>query len=516
MKRFITLILSLSLVLGAFAQKDAYKINVQIKGVSDTTLLLGYHYGSKKLVSDTIKVDKDGKGVFEGDTLLEAGMYMILTPDLRFFEIIIDQDQVFSLKTDTTNLFKNLEVSGSEDNTVFNNYQKKSSSMYTRRSPIYDKLRHYYGIRDTMALSEKKRKIRRDSIQICKDELDIIKDEMIAYEDDIIKKYPKSLLASVLNTMRELDIPDYPRDAEGNITDSLFKYTYLKTHFFDKVDFSDHRLLRTPVYEMKINQYFDKEIIQIPDSIIPEVDKFLNRIIVQEKEGYEGKMYYNSLHQLFMKYQNPKYMGLDNIFVYIMGEYYVNNKRVPERVANDSAYMKKILDRYADMSNNKIGDKSKDLQLYTNKDQWMRLHSIDADYIILYFYDIDCGHCKKVIPEWHRLFLENDLAAKKVMNLYVYTQTEMNEWKEFVTEKNLDLGSIHAFDPYQNTNFRENYDIYSTPVSYILDKDKKIIAKRLPPETLIDVLAHELKFEVKDSKKKEVEDKDEKKKNDKK
>jgi len=469
-----------------------HKIEVQIKGISDTTLLLGYHYGSKKLVADTIRVDSEGRGVFEGDTLLNPGMYMVLTPDLRFFEIIIDKDQVFKVTTDTSNsMFQNLKIEGSVDNQVFNEYQKRSSAVYLERKPIYDKMRYYYGIKDTMSLSPEQRKINRDSIEILKLELEGIKTSIRSYEDSIINKYPKALLSSVLNTMREIDVPDFPRNEKGEITDSLFKYTYMKKHYFDRVDFSDERLLRTPVYEMKIDQFFDRELIQIPDSIIPEVDKLMTRIIVDEKEGYEGTMYYTTLHHLFMKYQNPKYMGLDNIFVYIMGQYYVNNKMIPERVVNDSAYMAKVNERYHKMAKNKIGDVATDLMLYSKDYEWVSLNSIKADYIVLYFYDVDCGHCKKTIPEWERIYEKNNLQDKGVVNVYVYTQTEMEKWQKFIVDKKLEKG-VHVFDPRQNTNFRESYDVYSTPVSYILDKDKKIIAKRLPPESLLDVLSNQI------------------------
>ena len=491
MKNIIILSFFLVITLSGFAQKG-HKIEVQIKGLKDTTLILGYHYGNKKLVADTILVDEKGKGIFQGDTALTSGMYLVLTPDMRFFEIIIDKEQHFKVSTDTTDLFRNLKIEGSPENTVFHDYQKTSADFYTKRKPLYDKLRHYYGIEDTTQLSSKELKTRRDSIEIIRAELEDLRKEQLAYENNIISKYPKSFLTSILNTMREVDVPDFPRDEQGNITDSLFQYNYMRTHFFDLVDFSDERLLRSPVYEMKINQFFDKELVQIPDSIIPEVDKLLTRIIVEEKKGYEGKMYYYTLHNLFMKYQNPKYMGFDNIFVYIMEQYYISHK-LPERIVNDSAYMAQITDRYQKMSRNRIGAQAPDLLLYSNHDQWVRLNSIEADFLVVYFYDVDCGHCKKILPEWNKLFTENKLQDKKVVTVYIYTQTDMEKWKEYVVERGIDKTGIHLFDPYQNTNFRTYYDIYSTPVAYVLDSQKKIIAKRLPPETLLEVIEHEIK-----------------------
>ena len=80
MKKFFVFFVVFSLAVSTFAQKTPHKIEVKVNGVKDTTLLLGYHYGAKKLVSDTIWVDSKGKGVFAGDSLLDGGLYLVLTP----------------------------------------------------------------------------------------------------------------------------------------------------------------------------------------------------------------------------------------------------------------------------------------------------------------------------------------------------------------------------------------------------------------------------------------------------
>lgn len=504
MKKFIIFFIVCGLATSLFAQKTAHKIEVKIDGIKDTTLFLGYHYGAKKLVSDTIRVDSKGNGIFQGDSLLDGGLYMILTPDYRYFEVVMDNsDQVFKLQTDTIDFVGNLKIEGSESNTVFLQYQKKSSEMYRVRKPALDNLKALYA-EDTTKFNKKELVAYHDSITIMRNRIDSVRDAMLAYEDDIIKKYPTSLLTSILNCTHDIKIPDYPRDANGNITDSLFKYKYMKNHYFDNVNLGDERLLRTPVYEAKIDDYFDRQILQIPDSIIPQIDFLMNRILQQENKGYEGKMYYNTLHHLFMKWQNPKYMGLDNIFVYIMGEYYLKGK-VPARVQNDTAYMNKIKERYTNTVHNQIGVQAKDMLLYKMGQDtldehfgWTKLSMVKSPYIVLYFWDTDCGHCKKIIPEWHKLYQENGFKKKGVETFLVFTQTDMEKWKKFISDQNM-FDCINVFDPYQNTNFRTYYDIYSTPVVYVLDRERKIIAKRLPPETVVDVLNRELE---KDAKKK--------------
>lgn len=486
----IIILFFVSNIYSVSAQKG-HNISVQIHGVEDATLILAYHSGSRKLIADSIYVDKKGKGVIKGDTLLPAGLYLILTPDMRYFEIIIDTEQHFSVETDTADLFRNLTIKGSQENIVFNTYQKKMADFHTTRRPLIEQLRAYYSIEDTTSLSKRAQKNRTDSIQIIKNTLETLRTDQLAYEDEIIAKYPKGLLTSILLTMREIDIPDYPRDDAGNILDSLYRYNYMRENYFKLVNLGDERLLRTPVYDMKLTQFFDREIIQIPDSIILEVDRIMSKILEQEQKGYEGRMYYYTLNHLFMKYQNPKYMGFDNIFVYIMEQYYMPRK-IPQRIANDSAYMAQIEDRFNKMSHNRIGATAPDLLLYSNHDQWMRLSQTKAEFIVLYFYDVDCGHCKKILPEWLKYYEEHNFKEKGVVTFFIYTQTDMEKWKKYIDEQNLNPG-IHVFDPYQNTNFRTLYDIYSTPVAYLLDKNKKIIAKRLPPETITDVINHEIR-----------------------
>ena len=211
MKKLLLIISVALLTYSGYAQK--HKIEVQVKGLSDTTLLLGYHYGEKKLVADTIRVDSKGRGVFEGDSLLDGGLYLVLTPNLRYFELIIDKDQEFKVVTDTADLFANLQIEGSLDNQVFLDYQKKSGELYKKRKPVYDQLKAYYDIKDSTGLSTTQKQVIADSIKILQDNLTAIQKEMMQYEDEnIIKKYPKGLLTSILLCTRDIDIPDYPRN----------------------------------------------------------------------------------------------------------------------------------------------------------------------------------------------------------------------------------------------------------------------------------------------------------------
>jgi hypothetical protein len=52
----------------------------------------------------------------------------------------------------------------------------------------------------------------------------------------------------------------------------------------------------------------------------------------------------------------------------------------------------------------------------------------------------------------------------------------------------------------QSLNYHKTYDIYSTPQIYVLDKNKKIIAKRLDTDLVKKVLENEWKKKNKNQK----------------
>jgi peroxiredoxin len=127
--------------------------------------------------------------------------------------------------------------------------------------------------------------------------------------------------------------------------------------------------------------------------------------------------------------------------------------------------------------------------------QAIRLSSIESRFIVLYFYDPDCGHCKKTTPK-----LRSSYPRLKQMDVEVIaacTETNIEKWKDYIRDNKLEW--INAADPYLQSNFRADYDIKSTPTVYVLNKDKEIIAKRIGVEQLEDFISRMIEIEEKES-----------------
>ena len=126
-KACIGLLLLLSLTSRASAQ--GYRIEATLKGLKDTTCILGHYlYSNQQFVAkDTARVDAQGRMVFEGTSELPGGLYLILPPgQRRWVELIYSgQEPRFSLQTDTAAIVRSMVVKGSQENELYYGFQQE-------------------------------------------------------------------------------------------------------------------------------------------------------------------------------------------------------------------------------------------------------------------------------------------------------------------------------------------------------------------------------------------------------
>jgi thiol-disulfide isomerase/thioredoxin len=470
------LIIFVFVLSGFVTYGQGYEIKIQIDNLADSAVYLGYYFGDKQYVKDTVKLDKKGRGVFKGNEPLPTGMYFVLVPGNMVFEVIVDQVQKFGLSTkftkDATDLTRYLKATGCPDMDVYIDYQL---FMINRGEKAM-------GLRKRLAAtkSEPEKKIFSDS-------LELLHNEVKAKWKDIEENHSANLVAAILKLNKEIDIPDFPRDEKGNVLDSAFQYKFYKKHYFDYFDFNDARLLRTQFFYPKIDRYYEKMLLQAPDTIIKETRMILGKASKNEE------VFKFLLQSIFNKYNNSEIMGMDKVLVFFGEEYYLNGK-APWA---DTAWLRKLNERVMELKYNQVGNKAVELLLYKSDDTPVSLYNLDAEYTVLFFFEPSCGHCKKATPVMKKV--ADKFWGKGVEVLGVYTQTDKAEWEKFIKEQGLE-NWINVWDPHNQSGFRFYYDVRSTPSIYLLDKKKKILAKRVDVETLEKILDEE--FRIKGEKKK--------------
>lgn len=312
-----------------------------------------------------------------------------------------------------------------------------------------------------------------DSAKYYKDQLTVIDDEVMAYRVKLMKDNSDSFVAKIIKTMEEPDIPAIPKDENGK-PDSNYVFRYFKQHFLDNVDFSDSRLLRTPLLQQKIHQYVENLTVQMPDSIIRSCDT----IIIRARANKEVFKY--AVVTLTNNYETSKIMGFDAVFVHLAQKYYMSN----EAYWADSTLKSKIADRVYKITGNIIGKQAYNLNMWDTSGNMRNLKDVAAKYTVVYFWDPTCGHCKTETPKMKLLYDSVKVNSVEVFAVGIESDPEL--WKAYIRDNKLNW--INATDLYNVSGFRNYYDIYSTPVIYLLDEKKNIIAKRISVETLRDLL----------------------------
>ncbi len=72
----------------------------------------------------------------------------------------------------------------------------------------------------------------------------------------------------------------------------------------------------------------------------------------------------------------------------------------------------------------------------------------------------------------------------------VNTETDREKWLTYVKENFPAWINVH--DPANRSGFRDKYDIWATPLIFLLDEQKKIIAKKLTVEQTEEIINMEL------------------------
>jgi len=459
MKRILLLLAVLCVSSATFAG-GGYEIKLTIKGLKDKNVQLAFYYGDKQYIKDSARVDVSGKLVFKGDEALPGGVYIAVLPSRKYFEMIVDKEQNFSMETDTTDLIGSMKIKGSKDNELF--YQ------YLNWISVKGKQMEQY--RSEMELAkgdDSKVKMIRDN----QTALDLSVKE---YKNDFIAKNPELLLTKIFNAGWEPEIPEIPLLPNGR-KDSTFQYRYFKAHYFDRFDMKDDRLLRSPVFANKIKQYIEKLTAQMPDSINVAAAKLIG-LSDEKSETFKFLVYW-----ITNTYEKSEIMGMDAVFVFMAENYYLTGKAFWV----EDSQLDKIRERVNALKPCLLGVTANNMKLLKPDFHPISLHDIKKKYTLVYFWDPSCGHCQKVTPKLSEFYKAHKVDLD-IEVLGVYIESDTTEWFKYIKEK--ELTWINAADLTGTAQFRKYYDIYSTPVLYVLDRNKKIIAKRIDVENLEDFL----------------------------
>ncbi len=464
--KFLNYMLPLLLFFSNQVMGQHYRIEVSLPSAAGKDVLLANHYVGNIYAKDTIRLDEGGHGIFAADSLLPQGMYKIFLDEENNFDLLVGNDQEFSVSNSGFSV-ENLKVEGAKETEAFVDYVIFLRNLQKRGAEVNEKLKTATG-------PEK---------ETLKAEMDGFTEQLHNEWDQINNEYPGSFVAKFVkaNYVPALDVSTLPEEVQNN--DSLLlraRFYYQREHFWDNFDYTDERFLYTPFFKPKLETWFTKVLYQNYDSVKTYVINFIEEVRPHPAIfRFATSWFLNSSI-------NSNIMGMDALFVDLARKYYLSG----EASWTNEESMEKIRENVLFIENNLIGKQAPDLTLEGVDGEYFNLYQIDEPVTVVLIFEPGCSHCKVFVPEFHSEVYEK--YRDKGLAVYaIYSMDNKEEWVEFLTKHNL-YDWINVWDKDDVSRFKILYDARKTPGVYVLDKNKKIVAKKMTVEQLKNFMEHEL------------------------
>jgi len=413
-----------------------HSINGTFSPATDYTYAFLYHSTAKSSdYIDRSQINEDGSFSIVLDSSASAGIYKIvyaLPPEDNNFDFIYNGKEDVSL---TFSVDDGLVFTASNENKLWSSYTKSMELVNMTISNFY-------------AQESKDKKAFKDIFKTLKDTQD-------AYEEA-----SDSTMVSVFIKANRMYIPEEFEDIStysSNLKDSYLKHVDFSNHLLQSSDFLVDRVLAYVfgMTEDTTNENYKKDI----DTLVKEIgdDNYQIKTILLEL-----------IWSRFTQQEN------EVVANYIADTYLLD-------LATQTHYIE-LTEQLVAYKNNSIGMIAQDFDLVItndNKKITTTLHGLDiAEQYLVIFWSSTCGHCLEELPKVKSLL--KDQPNLKVIAFGLENDAE-NWEKEIVNYPNF----IHVLGLEKwNNPIIKKYGITSTPSYFLLDKDKKIIAKPYDVEAL--------------------------------
>ncbi|MDP4282267.1 MAG: redoxin domain-containing protein [Bacteroidota bacterium] len=435
-----------------FAQ-EGYTIKGQLTGKVPAIVYFTSVYGERATLLDSVKPDPAGKFLFKLRPGLQPGLYRLVWGKDQLLDLVFNKENI---EFSTVALFPadSIHFISSDENRIyyfFRRIDRLTQSKMEVLTPVLD----YYPDNDDYYLRS------------------VMKYEFIQKEesrilDSLASRNPGFYAIRMFKTMKT-----------PFISGSLLKddrINWLKTHFFDGADFQDTLLIHSNVWSNKAISYLalysDNRLSQ--KQLETEFIKAVTVILSSASGNAEVfKFLLDYIVGGFDKYH------FDDVITYIADNF--QDPFACEDQARKTALQKK-LDNFKKIA---IGKQAPDFDLTDNKGKHIKLSASNSEYTLVVFWSSECGHCAEMLPKVKKLY--EGQKHKRFEIIAVSIDTSRTEWTGFLKQEKLNWINVCDFKGFAGPA-TEEYNIYATPTMFLLDRNKKILAKPVSYRELEEAL----------------------------
>ena len=439
----------LCLIFAAFTTLQAqsgYKITFTSASLADGKYYIGQHFRDTFITIDSSTALKN-TATFSGKSKLEKGVYTFLdSQKKKLFDFMIDDSRTFTIAFDENKSNEGMKVTGSKANSLMFSYMAKLDWARARSKEIG---------------KDKK-------------EMDKLSEEMKSFEENYMKQNASYKFTQLIEMFSNVDVPDQIPAGSSDTNLRNWQAIYYRTHYWDNVNLKDHSLIYTPQLFDKMNYYFFGILYrQDADTITRYAHLVLDRVV------NDSTMLRYFLDFILPHYErSTKNIGWDQVFVNLVNDYYLAGKCSWATKA-DLFSKKQTVDF---LSQSLIGAMGQELLMAdTNQSEnpadWISSHAFPQKYVMLWFWDPDCNHCKKQTAELKILYDSLTAAGNKIFEVYaVGYESDVQKWLNYVRKHQLPF--VNVGGPNVNIDYQEAYNVHGAPTMILLNADRQIIMNK--------------------------------------
>ena len=448
-------------LIAKYGELESPNITIELEGQAAGPAYIIATLADQRYRLDSSAVDETGKVVFQRPEPYPPGYMYGLLPNNTVVQFLVDKDQTFTLKSTAVNTTKNMVVEGSIDNELF----YKNMSFDAMNRPAYN-------------MVNKKLRETANGTKEFEDLLaqrETIANNRKVHLEELYAQAPNSFFTSFKKAGQNPEIEQVFK-ADGVTLDTLRQAYLFRTKLWDNVDFTDVRLLNTPVIANKLKRHINELTPQHPDSITNSADALVAKVLDQPD-------YYKFfVNWITLNYEPTKttLMDPEAVFVNMIQKYFTYDRAF----WSDSTEVFALQQRAYEMAASLVGKKGPDVISTDPSGQQKSIYGVKSPYIVVYMFNPQCEHCAEETPklvEWIKTW-----KSKGAEVFAIAIDTDDAEWRQYLTKNNMQAFT-NVFDA-TNKSIYAKYFVDNTPEIYVLNPERTIIAKNLKVEQIATVI----------------------------
>jgi len=440
--KFHFILICCYLFMNAASLAQTTNIGFHFHGLENKRIILGYYEGNKQYLKDSIQLDGKGESSWNPGIRSKEGMYFVILPGSRYFDLLIAGSQPIEIFADTSELVGKMKITPESESSNYLNYQKAARLLQVQYDKYERKLKYELS----------------DSIRSIRQQMREITLQLEKLKDSLATKYKGSLTSKILQLIRN------PSPSLGANSTNGFRQQYLKaiSTYTDVIDLSDERLLRTPFVWARLDSYFNHLLVQRNDSLMKAITSLMNKA-----KPYPAYQEFFS-KWLLDNYSQKKFPGSEKTFVFIAREYFLQ----PNQGKQDSVFLARLKEKTERTQQIVPGAVATNLELPDTSGKIHSLEETQKKDVLLLFYDSECGPCKYMKSQITALL--NKLDSRNICVYAINLGNKRNEWLRYIKGTGPEWVNLTGYS--RKELLSDTYMFEFLPALFLIGEDKKIVA----------------------------------------